>query len=227
MQILHQNANKIKYWWLQQTHYKPLRIVHQHLKQHLSNEHLQELVNKLHSINATCKGDGAGLSGGILTDMFIFEFFLKHVPGYSENHIGESDLKICDIPLSQKKINGKSIIALNWSKNKNKNPHQDPFNCDVMIINIKTEQWWKKEPMQKHRVAKITFNDTIPSGIYFVNKQFCKHFVKLSSNNKTNTLIESRYLYLMLKRSIQTDLFIAFPPPNKQYSFAISNAFLE
>ena len=224
---VHKNATIIKHWWKKHTQCNSLKMVCRHLKQYLTDEYLQELSNKLHSINTKCKGDGAGLNGGILTDMFIYEFFQKHIPDYSENHIGESDMKICNIPLSQKKINGKSIIALNWSKNKNqKTNSQDHFCCDIMIINIKTEQWWKTEPNHKHKFANICFNDTIPSGIYFINKQFCKHFVSLSSNNKTNTLIESPYLYMMLKRSIQLQLFIEIPAPNQQYSFVISNAFV-
>jgi hypothetical protein len=36
------------------------------------------------------------------------------LPEYVEFHKGECDMKICDVPLSQKKINGKSNIALDW-----------------------------------------------------------------------------------------------------------------
>ena len=50
-------------------------------------------------------------------------------------------------------------------------------------------------------------------------------FIKLSSNNKTNSLIDSQYLYLMLKRSIMLKLYIELPKPNKTIDFNILNAF--
>jgi hypothetical protein len=55
---------------------------------------------------------------------------------------------------------------------------------------------------------KITYNDIIPSGIYLIDKQFCKYFVGLSSNNKTDTLIDNQFVYIMLKRSISQKLYI-------------------
>ena len=51
------------------------------------------------------------------------------------------------------------------------------------------------------------------------------YFIKLSNNNKTNTLIESQYLYIMLKHSIIQKLFIALPSPNKELKFNILNSF--
>jgi len=185
---------------------------------------LQDLSNKCHSITLSCKGDGAGLSGGTLIDMLLCKFFQEKLQLYKDYHDGESDMKIYDIPLSQKKINGKSRIALDWSKNETKTK-KEHFNCNIIIINLKTEKWWKNNPTHKLCDIKITYTDIIPSGIYIIDKQFCKYFIKLSNNNKTNTLIESQYLYIMLKHSITQKLFIALPSPNKELKFNILNSF--
>jgi hypothetical protein len=67
----------------------------------------------------------------------------------------------------------------------------------------------------------------MPSGIYLVDKQFCKRYIKLSNNNKTNTLIEKEFVYIMLKRSLNLKLFIELPAPNKELKFDILKAFSE
>jgi hypothetical protein len=136
-------------------------------------------------------------------------------------------MKICGVPLSQKKINGKSIIALDWSKN-NTDLHKDYFSSHIMIINLKNERWWKTKPVKlasgiNHE--NVCYNDIIPSGIYLIDRKYCKKCVILAKNNKSNSLIESSFLYLMLKRSIAQKLFIEIPEPNCNVTFNILNAF--
>lgn len=220
------NTKKIHKWWKKNTGTRDLRAVLNHLNESLSHEDLQDLSNKCHSITKMCKGDGAGLSGGTLVDMLLCNYFKEKLANYSDHHDGESDMKICDIPLSQKKINGKSTIALDWSKNE-KQSEREHFSCDILIINLKSEKWWEKNPKQTHSNIKIVYNDVMPAGIYIIDKQFCKYYINLKSNNKTNTLIESQYLYIMLKRSISQQLFISLPEPNKDLKFNILNAFSE
>ncbi len=210
--------------------FEELKSVYDHLLEHLQEERRQELSNKCCAIKNCCTGDGAGLSGGTLIDMLVGDYFQKYVPGYTPSRQGESDMKIGEIPLSQKKINGKSTIALDWSKNPTHVDREcrEHFSCHILIINLKTDQWWKKNPksqIEKMSALNITYNDAIPSGIYLVDKQFCKRFVDLSSNNKTNTLIDSQPLYVMLKRSIAIGLFISFPDPNQCLKFSILDAF--
>lgn len=219
-------AKIIQKWWRKYSVIKELKIIKSHLTANLTHYVLQDLSNKCHSISKTCRGDGAGLTGGTLIDMLICCYFQEKLPEYKEHHSGESDMKICDIPLSQKKINGKSTIALDWSKNE-KNGTRERFSENVLIINLKNEQWWKKKPTETKSNIKITYNDIIPAGIYLIDKQFCKYYVKLTKNNKTDTLIESQYLYLMLKRSMMLELYIGLPSPNKHLNFSILNAFLE
>lgn len=84
----------------------------------------------------------------------------------------------------------------------------------------------EKKPIQITSKIKITYNDIIPSGIYIIDKQFCKYYIERNSNNKTDTVINSQYLYIMLKRSIMMKTFIELPLPNKELKFNILNAFL-
>ncbi len=222
--ITNQMSNVIQKWWKQHTSIQSLHTIYTYLTTVLSLDQLQDLSNKCNSINIKCKGDGAGLTGGVLIDMLLCDFLKSTIPRYSDHHTGECDMKICDIPFSLKKINGKSSIALDWSKNEI-NSSREHFSCDIMVINLKSERWWKKNPLASSTKIKIIYNDIMPSGIYLIDKQFCKHYVKLSSNNKTNTLIESQYLYLMLKRSLSLHLFIELPVPNKAIEFNILKAF--
>ena len=116
--------------------------------------------------------------------------------------------------LSLKKIQGKSTIALDWSKNPEASS-RTRFTNHIMIINLKTEQWWKNGP--KEPVNTIDYTLNIVKGIYFVDKEFCRQNIKLSSNNKTHTLVETQYLYTMLYRSIQQGWFIELPEIKRKY----------
>ena len=219
------SAIKLQNWWRTNTRIKKLKKVHAYLSSCLSIHDLQELSNKCTALSQACIGDGAGLAGGTMIDMLLCSFLKEKLTEYSDYHNGESDMKLCDVSLSLKKINGKSTVALDWSKNEKKS-EREHFSSDMMIINLKSEQWWKKTPIKPSN-DKIIYNDMIPSGIYIVDKQYCKYYVKLSSNNKTNTLITDQYLYIMLKRSISQNLFIPLPAPNKPLKFNILHAFSE
>lgn len=223
----------IQHWWRKHTSLTSLKKVHSILKEHLREPDLQRFVNMCKAISYKCNGDGAGLSSGTLIDMLLCEFLRDKLPAtlFTEYHDGECDLKIGEVPLSMKKINGKSTIALDWSKNKNTTKTKiEYFNHDILIINLKTEQWWKNTPRgigggDSNIKIKISYNDCIPSGIYLIDKLFCKYYITLSCNNKTNSLIESVCLYKMLKRSILLDLWIALPPSNETLDFQLLKSF--
>ena len=211
-----------------------LKQVFDHISSSLPDEDKQNLSNMCNSIKTNFKGDGAGLTGGILVDILMNTFLKNKLPDYHENHKGESDMVICGLPFSLKKINGKSTCALDWSKNKkDEEPNlqnlqkKEIFSCDLIVINLKSGQWWKKKPKNVHSTLNIIYTSEIPSGIYLIDKSFCKHYVELHNNNKTNTLIDSMHLYIMLKRSISLKLYIPLPEPNKQLKFNILHAFLE
>ena len=224
MNIYHNKANIIKKWWKKHTEIIKLKKIKKYLLQLLDINELQKLSNNCNSIIKKCKGDGAGLSSGILIDMYLSSYLQSKIPEYNDNHNGECDINICNIPLSLKKINGKSIIALDWSKNNN-NVERERFICNIIIVNLKTEKWWKNNPNIKNSKIKITYNDVIPSGIYFIDKKYCKYNVILSKNNKTDSVIDNQNLYIILKRALSLNLFIELPIPNKNIEFNILHAF--
>lgn len=206
---------KIQKWWRRYTNIKLLKRIKNYIQNNLSSDDFKELSEKCFAITKKCKGDGAGLSGGILIDMLLVEFLQTKLTQFKEFHNGESDIIIDNIPLSQKKINGRSTIALDWSKNKDI-IHKNNFNYHILIINLKTEQWWKRDK---------NYNDIIYAGIYIIDKQYCKRFIILSNNNKTDRLIDQKQLYKMLKRSYRCNLFIPLPEPEQNLKFNILNAF--
>jgi hypothetical protein len=126
-----------------------------------------------------------------------------------------------------KKINGKSIIALDWSKNGENSKTRERFGTDVMIINTTPEIWWKKSPADVSTEEKESkyYSSHIPAGIYLISHTFCKENVTLSSNNKTNSLIDSKQLYKMLKESMKHNMVIEFPLDIPKRTFNILNAF--
>ena len=109
---------------------------------------------------------------------------------------------------------GKSTIALDWSKNPGPSDRKR-FTSDVMIINLKSEQWWKRGP--KDEVTNIDYTKNMLKGIYIVDKEFCRQNIKISTNNKSNTLITQKYLYMMLNRSIENNCFIQLPDIKEKY----------
>lgn len=123
------------------------------------------------------------------------------------------------------KINGKSTIALNWSKNPEKDK-KEKFVDNMMIINLKTCKWWKRKPSSCIDDG-IDFTKTIPAGIYIVDKYYCKNKVVLASNNKTNSLIDSKYLYMMLYNCMERGHYMTLPEESKKYTFDILQSFVE
>ena len=199
-----------------------LRKVYNHLNTELGTEKLQELSNCLESISQNINGDGCGLLRGAFSDMVVGDFFKKNVKNYSANHSGESDLTVCDVDLSQKTINGKSTIGLDWSKNPKKSK-REYFQTDLMIINLKKGQWWKKGPKVKD--PSLDYSENVERGIYLVDHKFCKNKIKLSSNNKTNSLVSQTETYKMILSAKRTKLFIPLPDANKKMSFDILGIF--
>lgn len=204
-----------------------LQDVFDFLQKQLTLEMLKDILSKLHAIRSEFTGDGAGLSGGIVIDKFLTAYLSVNISSFEEYHIGESDCKILDHPLSLKKINGKSTIALDWSKNGEDSKKRERFDTDMMIINLKEEQWWKSAPKSanKEEVDSKFFSTPIQKGIYFVSHTYCKSEVCLSSNNKTNSLIKDVALYKMLKNSIKNNMFIEFPNEYNEMKFDILKAF--
>ena len=203
-------------------------IIFNELKKYLTHDVLCDMLAKMNAVSDVLKGDsGSGLSGGMLIDMFLTEYLTNIIKSYEACHKGESDCKILNIPISIKKINGKSTIALDWSKNGDDSKKRERFETDIMIINLKSCQWWKTEPQgatQEEKDSKY-YSTTIKAGIYIISHKYCKNNVTLSSNNKTNSLIDTKQLYNMLKESIRENMVLEFPTEFPTYKFKILNAF--
>lgn len=209
----------------QQINNKILKNIIKHIEKNLDKKLISELTNKINCLNNFCKGDGCGLTSGILIDIFITKFLTQNLPNFKEYHNNETDCIICDEKLSLKKINGKSTIALNWSKNPIEYEKIN-FVENIMIINLKSCKWWKRK-FPTENIEQINFTKIIPAGIYLVDKYYCQNTVVLSKNNKTNTLITSKYLYMMLNNCIKRNLYIPLPKQNKKYIFDILSSFVE
>jgi hypothetical protein len=216
------SAIVIQRYWRNNNSITHLRKIIEYIKTSLSVDDLEEFTNKCVSLNSRCNGDGSGLLGGGLIDMFIEKFFSAKMDKYKTHHVGESDMTMLDMPLSQKKINGKSIIALNWSKNKDDKKYK--FNTHIILINLKTSVWWKKQPNNILN-NKIAYNNVVKAGIYIIDKNYCNRYIELTSNNKSNTVIAHNSLYCMINRSILQNLYISLPEPTRAYEFNIMNAF--
>ena len=191
------------------------------IKNSFNGDDLQNIIDKIYAIQNVCTGDGCGLTSGSISDMYISEYFqAKLGTDYTSFHKGESDMKLYGYPLSLKKIKGGTSIALNWSKNPNKST-REYFQDDIIMLNTNSGQWWKKKLPESH----ISYCDTIMAGMYIIPKNYCKRNITLSSNNKTDTRINKRELYKMLHYSISQNLYLEFPPPNKNIKFDILRAF--
>jgi hypothetical protein len=217
---------KIQKWWKKHTSMFKLRRVKNYLETALSSQDLQSISDCCYTISQKCKGDGGGLLAGSLIDMYLSEMLSEKLSLYEGHHEGESDMKICNLPLSLKKITGKSTIALNWSKNGEQSPQikTTHFTSDIMLVNLKTEKWWKKGPTGEKNV-KIYYDNEVEAGIYLIDKQYCKKNICITSNNKTDTLIDHKNLYIMINRSLLQNLFIRIPPPKNVTHFNILKAF--
>lgn len=152
----------------------------------LERQDLQYLSNCFHALKKTMKGDGCGMRGGAILDDFLGEYF-EGAKEYEAYHVGESDLKLCEVPLSLKssmKDNG-STFALDWSKNETATQRVS-FDCDIMILITMGGVWWKRD------------NKVVKAGFYLVSKEFCRENVTLTSNNKTNRLIAKPEVFKMI-----------------------------
>jgi hypothetical protein len=90
------------------------------------------------------------------------------------------------VPLSIKCT--KSSIAVNWGKNKEKIDFQ--FIAPIMII------WHKPKP--KHACE---------SGVYVVDPEWCQANIVLSSNNKTDYMVDDKQVVKMMEHAKEQGMF--------------------
>ena len=202
-----------------------IQSISKYLNDNLSSEDKQNLSNYISCITKKLKGDGAGLSSGIFIDMLLCEFLSNKLEKCEEYHNGECDIKINDINFSLKKISGKSLLALDWSKNKNDSITKDIFTHNIILINTKTCKWWKKNPNNINIEDDINYTKIIKSAFYIIDKDYCKENIKLSSNNKSNSIITHQNVYKMIDYSIKIGSYIEIPESNKELKFNLIKCF--
>ena len=83
-----------------------------------------------------------------------------------------------------------------------------------MILVSRGGQWWKQ---------KEGFNEYIKSGIYLIDRYYCKDNIDLTTNNKTDKLISKKEVYHMIQNS-QHYVEMPSPQPDRP-SFDILKAF--
>lgn len=205
---------------------------------------LQQMSDYSSAVQNKFRGDGCGLSSGKAIEMLILELFKEALrKDFEECHEGEADLSLFGTKVSFKKINGSSEIALSWSRNdgiqkegnrKNKEP-RTTFTCPILIMNLKTSQWWKNGPRypskletqsctewSKAKADHVEFyTRVIPAGFYFIDNFACRN-IKLGRNNKTNTVIHRTDVYSLLQGSLKSGLYIPLPKPCRKYVWSMT-----
>lgn len=148
-------------------------------------------------ISTKLKSQGGGLASAVFVDLFVTEFLEEKLSSFHTHHDGETDCIILDTSISFKKICPKKSdpsIALDWSKNQTKS-EKEYFTDDMMIFSLR-------------ELSSRLFKDTIPIGIFFIPKDFCKKYIPLKSNNKTDSLIDKNNLMKMMYYAYEKKLFL-------------------
>ena len=184
----------------------------------ITKKDLQKMSNIFNAISKRFEKDGAGLASGIVIDMAVVDF-LKNKTSIEEYRHGEADFKLNGVAVSFKKITGKADIALAWSKNPDnkksgeKAIQREFWTHPILLLNLKTSTWWKKGPKNK-KTEVDSWSKKVPRGFYIIDNEYNKQFVTLTENNKTNSVVNAQYVYKMLQKSLNNDLFIEIPEPD-------------
>jgi len=101
------------------------------------------------------------------------------------------------IPLSIKTLSKMGPLAVNWGKNKHK--IQFVFIAPIMIIYHKPDSPKKEDK-------------DISSGIYIIEPSWCQENVTLTSNNKSDYIIDEATTRKMIRYSIETNMFVPLIP---------------
>jgi hypothetical protein len=146
--------------------------------------------------NMTAGTKGAGLSGGVAQENLWREMLADMQNGFSDKPkntqaTAEADYYFNDYPLSHKTIGYKSgggaALALAWSKNPPGGLQRTEFTSSMLILNYKPQPVGKLIKDANWRRAK--------QGAHIIPLPDLQNIVKkFGSNNKTDSLIESKYV---------------------------------
>lgn len=155
---------------------------------------------------------GAGLTGGVQQESLWFEMlnagnrttggaatrFARECP-LGVKPTSDYDYYFRDYPLSHKTIgwNGSGELALAWSKNPEGGRQRSKFESSMLIVCS------RKPPKRGMWVPIMT-------GIYLVPLPVLQSKVKLTSNNKSDSIIKSRDTIRCMTAAAEQGLFIPF-----------------
>lgn len=85
----------------------------------------------------------------------------------------------------------------------------------ILILNLREMQWWKNGPkhIQDGVPATLDFTINVKAGLYFIDKELCSRYVRLSSNNKTSALIRDQNVFYLMQLAIAQKSVIFLKPP--------------
>jgi hypothetical protein len=178
-------------------------LVHE-LKKDEYKDAFSAICDKADALKDACTGNGAGLNRGQLVDRLMSET-LKKLPEFEPCHTGQADLRAFGEEYSWKTLtNGSGVIALSWSKNGDEGERTTSFERDVIILNLVSERWYKRNVEQP----------IIERGIYVCDKDFANECVTLGENNKTDALVSKADLLKLLMHSLDNGWFVPLEKKN-------------
>jgi len=178
-------------------------LVHE-LKKDEYKDAFSSMCDKADALKDAITGDGAGLTRGLLIDRLMSET-LEKLPGFEPCHNGQADLRAFGSEYSWKTLtNGAGVIALSWSKNGEGGERASSFERDVIILNLVSERWYKRNVEQP----------IIERGIYVCDKDFANECVTLGENNKTDSLVSKADLLKLLMHSLDNGWFVPLEKKN-------------
>jgi hypothetical protein len=152
------------------------------------------LLKKEHGKRPGSMGTGAIEEDLWTTQMENMKLTCPVVCTQSDTGIQCQELRV---PLSIKTLSKMGPLAVNWGKNKTKISFV--FIAPIMIIYHKPESPKKEDK-------------DISSGVYIIEPEWCQKNITLSSNNKSDYIIDESTTRKMIRHSIEQDLFVPVIP---------------
>lgn len=147
---------------------------------------------------------GAGLTGGQLQEALWVDMLsgadARFAARSSAAVVADADYYFEDYPISHKTVGwaGTGALALAWSKNPPGGLQRTEFKASMAIA-------------LTHRPVTRGQWSGIANGYYVVPLDYLRQHVVFSSNNKTDSLIETRYVIAALQYAERESLMIPLP----------------
>lgn len=156
-------------------------------------------------------GKGAGLTGGVMREDAFLDMLVRGCPTDISRRpkdpvaaAADADYYVREIPVSHKCVTstGGAGMALSWSKNPPGAPQRD-FDSDVTVLYLPEAS----QPKPKRGLWK-----DLPTGIYCIPREWFRMVARLgllTSNNKSDNIVESEILGYLMQAAAKKGLFIS------------------